>query len=177
MAALVATSAGAQTFAVLHNFTGGNDGATPVGSLTLDAAGDLYGTTIAGGAKGLGTVFRLAHSGGNWQFYVFYAFNGLNNLSDGISPYAGVVIGPDGLLYGTTHSGGDGNGCMEWHGCGTVFGLRPGRTVQSWADAILHRFGSADGSNPDHGDLIFDPAGNLYGTTRNGGDSSLLPRP
>jgi len=166
---LPAQSARAQTFTVLHNFTGGNDGGTPIGSLTLDAAGGLYGTTIAGGAKGLGTVFRLVRSGNAWQLYVFYAFNGLNNLEDGISPYAGVVVGPDGFLYGTTHSGGDGNGCMQWHGCGTVFSLKPGRTVEQWDEIVLHRFGSADGSNPYQGDLVFDRAGNLYGTTRNGG--------
>jgi uncharacterized repeat protein (TIGR03803 family) len=170
LAILAVQPAPAQTFTVVHNFTGGTDGATPMGTLTTDGLGALYGTTIAGGANGLGTVFRLARSGDTWEFYALYAFDGLNNLDDGISPFAGVVIGPDGLLYGTTHSGGDGNGCMEWHGCGTVFDLKPGRTVELWDDVILHRFGSADGSNPDHGDLLFGPGGDIYGTTRNGGD-------
>src|SRR5215469_949987 len=93
LAILAVQPAPAQTFTVVHNFTGGTDGATPVGTLTVDGQGALYGTTIAGGANGLGTVFRLAHLGDTRQFYVLYAFNGLNNLDDGISPFAGVVIG------------------------------------------------------------------------------------
>jgi uncharacterized repeat protein (TIGR03803 family) len=154
---------------ILHNFTGGRDGANPMAGLTLNAAGGLYGTTIAGGANGLGTVFQLVRSGDTWELHSLYAFNGLNNPRDGFSAYAGVVIGPDGLLYGTTHSGGDGNGCMQWYGCGTVFHIAPGRTARAWDEGILHRFGDADGSNPDHGDLAFDHAGHVYGTTRNGG--------
>ena len=159
----------AQNFTVIHSFTGGNDGANPIAGLTADGAGNLYGTAADGGALGTGTVFRLDYSYHNWLFYLLYTFHGLDDLRDGSFPYARVVIGPDGFLYGTTHSGGDGQGCEEWHGCGTVFLLKPGKTISSWDESILHRFGIADGSNPDYGDVVFDHTGNLYGTTRNGG--------
>jgi uncharacterized repeat protein (TIGR03803 family) len=159
----------AQTFTVLHDFTGGNDGAAPAAGVTPDTAGNLYGTTTIGGAMGLGIVFHLARTGDTWRLYPLYAFNGLNDLRDGFDPLAGVVIGRDGEVYGTTHSGGDGNGCMQWYGCGTLFHIAPGRTAHQWQEVIFHRFGDADGSNPDRGDLTFDAAGHLYGTTRNGG--------
>jgi uncharacterized repeat protein (TIGR03803 family) len=166
----VGLRAEAQTFKVLHDFSGGSDGATPLAGLTRDLAGSLYGTASAGGAKACGTVFRLVPRGDNWSFYVLYAFRGLDDLRDGSFPYAPVTLGPDGLLYGTTHSGGDGNGCPQWHGCGTVFQLRPAGTIGSWEENVLHRFGMSDGSNPDQAELVFDRAGNLYGATRNGGD-------
>lgn len=102
----------AQTYNVVHSFTGGSDGAYPLGGVTIDPARDFYGTTSAGGERGWGTVYRLVHSGPNWRFYPLYSFAGETDQSnDGGAPYAGVVIGVDGALYGTTHSGGDGQGC------------------------------------------------------------------
>lgn len=162
----------AQTYNVVHNFSGSPDGANPIAGVTLDAAGNIYGTTSAGGRMGFGTVYRLVHSGPNWLFYLVYTFNGLTqNSTDGSAPYSRVVIGPDGFLYGTTHSGGNGQGCKALHGCGTVYSVKPkpGNIWVPWQETVLYQFGTYDGSNPDYGDLVFDQAGNLYGTTRNGG--------
>lgn len=165
-----APSAQAQTYNVVHNFTGGTDGATPLAGMTIDRADGLYGTTSAGGGQGFGTVFRLVHSGHDWHFFLLYTFQGqTDQSSDGGAPYARVVIGPGDLLYGTTHFGGDGPGCKAWYGCGTVFSLKPGKAVGPWEETVLYRFGTDGGSNPDYGDVVFDQAGNLYGTTRNGG--------
>lgn len=169
---LLISSADAQTYNVVHHFTGQSDGANPIAGVTIDAAGSLYGTTSAGGRKSFGTVYRLVPSGPNWLFYLVYTFEGLTqNSTDGSAPYSRVVIGPDGFLYGTTHSGGNGQGCKALHGCGTVYQVRPkpGNIWVPWQETVLFQFGTEDGSNPDYGDVVFDQAGNLYGTTRNGG--------
>ncbi len=162
----------AQTFNVVHSFSGGSDGANPIAGVALDASGNIYGTTSAAGRMGFGTVYRLVRSGPGWLFYLLYTFNGLTqNSTDGSAPYSRVVIGPDGFLYGTTHSGGNGQGCRALHGCGTVYRVKPkpGNIWVPWDETVLYQFGTYDGSNPDYGDVVFDQAGNLYGTTRNGG--------
>lgn len=109
---ILTQSSSAQTFTVMHAFTGGADGTSPYGSLTLDHAGQVYGTATAGGTGngcsspawvGCGTVFRMTRSGSSWIFTPLYSFQG---GSDGINPYAGVTIGPNGSLYGTTFFGG-----------------------------------------------------------------------
>ena len=167
--ALVASqSAQAQTFTVIHRFLG-EDGASPFAGLTMDGSGRLYGTTVGGGASGHGTVFRLRRSGSSWVLAPLYSFAGGN---DGADPQSRVVFGPDGSLYGTTVQGGS-SGCGG-EGCGTVFGLRPPSTACKaalcpWTETILHAFsGVSDGGQP-LGDLIFDDAGNPYGTTPIGG--------
>jgi len=100
---------------------------------------------------------------------LLYTFQGLTQWSqDGGSPYARVTIGPDGALYGTTRIGGDGDGCRELHGCGTVFKLQP-QFSGEWKETILHQFGMYDGDHPLYGDVIFDRRGNLYGATYVGG--------
>ena len=115
----VATQAAqAQTFNVIHTFTGGQDGGGPHAGLTMHGAGNLYGTALLG--LGYGTVYELKHKGSGWVFNPLYSFAG---GSDGAYPYAGVVFGPDGLLYGTT-SGADRNNRY-----GTVFNLRPSPTA------------------------------------------------
>jgi uncharacterized repeat protein (TIGR03803 family) len=92
-------SAQAQTFKVIHTFTGGADGAWPLAGLTMDQAGNFYGTTAVGG-RGSGTVYSLSKKGHNWVFNPLYAFNG---GTDGFDPWSGVTMGPDGSLYGTTY--------------------------------------------------------------------------
>ena len=170
-AMLLFPHAHAQTYTVLHNFTGGRDGGDPYAGLTMDRAGNLYGTASYGG-NGYGVVYELAHRGSGWVFNSLYNFAGGN---DGEGPVARVIIGPNGSLYGTTYGGGDPN-CSGGYGCGTVFNLRPPATVCRsvscyWSETVLYRFaGGNDGANPLLGDILFDPTGNIYGTTENGGD-------
>ena len=164
----------AQTYNVIYNFTAGLDGAIPQAGVSIDQAGNLYGTAVSGGnASGSGTVFKLALRNSSWIFSPLYAFNG---GTDGAFPRARVIIGPNGSLYGTTSSGGvpscQGSG---GEGCGTVFNLRPGPSAPAsvftpWNETVLHRFsGQPDGNYPYGGDVVFDHTGNLYGTTFYGG--------
>lgn len=173
------TAMEAQTYIVLHTFTGGADGAAPAGLLTIDAAGNFYGTTYAGGnsqcvnhtiINPCGTVFKLAHRGSGWTFAALYEFTGTDG--DGAGPaHNSVVFGPDGALYGAATYGGSGAGKS---GNGTVFRLTPpptfcGSVSCPWTETILYRFlGGSDGSQPV-GNVIFDHSGNLYGTTDEGG--------
>src|SRR5580658_5170480 len=120
---MTASAAPAQTLQVLHNFTGHGNGSFPFAGLTMDRAGNLYGTASEGGnyacgGVGCGVVFRLSRAGSNWTFTPLYTFQG---ASDGAVPLGGVVFGPDGALYGTTSDGGI--------GFGTVFRLTPPATA------------------------------------------------
>jgi uncharacterized repeat protein (TIGR03803 family) len=165
---LAFTSAQAQTYTKLHDFTGGADGGVPGAGLTMDRAGNLYGTAEVGGSDGGGTVFKLTHTGSGWTFNPLYSFAGGN---DGTQPRGGVIIGPNGTLYGTTYEGGS-------QGVGTVFNLRPAphacaKVLCPWTETVLYSFkGSADGAFPWDA-LVFDQTGNIYGTTQNGG----VPKP
>ena len=162
---LVTTRAAqAQTYNILHTFSGGGDGGFPIAGLTMDRAGNLYGTANSGGA-GYGTVYQLKHKGSNWLFAPLYSFAGLTG-SDGAGPESRVIFGPNGTLYGTTVLGG--------FGSGTVYNLRPQakacpNIICPWTETVLYRFVTgADGYLPVFGDLIFDQAGNIYGTTYQG---------
>ena len=100
----------AQTFTVLQSFAGQpNDGQRPDAPVTLDAGGNLYGTTYEGGSNNGGTVYKLTHRNSAWLYSSLYSFQG-NNLGhgDGANPLAGVTLGPDGAVYGTTAAGGMG---------------------------------------------------------------------
>jgi uncharacterized repeat protein (TIGR03803 family) len=170
---VVATqSAQAQTYQVIHTFTGGQDGGNPYAGLTLDKAGNLYGTTGYGGAYGNGIVYQLRHKGSGWTFNPLYNF-GFGGRGDGATPLGGVIVGPDGSLYGTTAGGGSA-------GVGTVFRLRPPphactTALCPWAETVIYSFkGGADGANPGYGNLAFDQEGNIYGTTTSGGDTKPL---
>ncbi|MGO9518641.1 MAG: choice-of-anchor tandem repeat GloVer-containing protein [Candidatus Korobacteraceae bacterium] len=160
---LFAQSAQAQSLTVIHNFTGGPDGSQPGAGVTLDAAGNIYGTTT-GFTGGLGTVFQLKGFHGAWLLNNIVTFNGNN----GVNPEGGVVFGPDGALYGTTYLGGSAN-------AGVVFSVKPAATACKsalcpWAETILYQFtGGNDGASPAFNDLTFDSAGNIYGTTSLGG--------
>ena len=161
LAVVASQPAQAQTFNVLHSFTGGNDGGNPSAGVT-NRAGVFYGTTWAGGPANYGVVYQLKHLGSGWILNPLYGFSG----SDGAVPSAPVVFGPDGALYTTTEFGGA-------NGSGTILKLRPSpnacRTALcSWGENVLYNFQGFDDGNKPIG-LVFDRAGNLYGTTSGGG--------
>jgi uncharacterized repeat protein (TIGR03803 family) len=153
----------AWTKTVLHAFTGGADGGTLNGGVTLDAAGNVYGVTYGGGKNGFGTVFELVRPAAGqtgWKKIVLYNFL---TLATGM-PDGTLVFDKAGNLYGTA----SGSGSVVGHGM--VFKLAPtGQT--SWTETTLHSFTATyDAATPKAG-VIFDPAGNLYGTSFVGGKS------
>lgn len=158
-------SGGAWTEKVLHSFQeNGKDGYTPTTPVTLDSAGNLYGTTDSGGASGAGIVFELVPSaGGAWTEKILHNFNG----KDGAGSITPVIFDSAGDLYGTTGSNGGGKGCQTAL-CGTVFELTP-KAGGGWTEKVIYNFNynSSDGQAP--GSLLFDNLGNLYGTTYYGG--------
>jgi uncharacterized repeat protein (TIGR03803 family) len=157
---------GTWTETVLYSFnSSGTDGAYPRASLIFDASGDLHGTTNGGGAYAWGTVYQLTPgTSGTWTEKVLYSFNGTN----GGSPFGSLISDATGNLYGTTYQGGADRTCSGSSGCGTVFKLT--RSKGTWTEKVLHSFNNngSDGFNP-YANLIFDKAGNLYGTTYQGG--------
>ncbi len=169
----VSTLAQAQTFTVIHSFTGHQDGAAPYAGLTADGFGNFYGTTSSGGdpdcyGVGCGGVYKLKPSGAGWLFTPMYNFE----EGGGIYPKAPVSIGPAGSVYGTTSLGGQTLcGVM---GCGIVFNVRPSPTVCTSAlcpgvlNTLTSFAGGSDGAYP-YAAVTFDQAGNLYGTTNEGG--------
>ena len=148
--------AGNVTFLVLFNPHFPTNGLTPEAGLIIDSAGNLYGTTYSGGSGNVGTVFKLSPTTG---ITVLYNFTGIN--ADGANPAAALTMDTAGNLYGTTLHGGSA-------GEGIVFKLDP-----TGKETVLHSFTgiSGDGANPG-GTLVIDGAGNLYGTTLNGGSAS-----
>jgi len=152
------------THTVLYSFTGGKDGSEPYKGVTLDPQGNLYGTSVSGGAGscvegGCGVVFKLTNSGGTWTQSVIHYFTG---GSDGYGPGSGLTFDPHGNLYGMTPTGGT-------YGLGVVFQLKP-QTNGSWKLNVIHTFtGGADGATGSAGRLILDHAGNLYGVATVGG--------
>jgi len=151
------TQAGEET--VLYNFTGGADGANPLSKLNFDTAGNLYGTTSAGGAYSGGTVFEVVKGGTEEVLHSF------GNGADGANVVAGVTLLENAAhavtaIFGTTAAGGT-------YGDGTVFALRGSQS--GWKESVLHNFANqSDGGTPYAG-LVFDRSGNLYGTTTAGG--------
>jgi uncharacterized repeat protein (TIGR03803 family) len=144
---------------VLHDFKD-KDGANPFGGLVSDSAGNLYGTTRAGGV-GFGTVFEMSPAGdGTWTEKVLHKFK--NDGEDGIAPYATLAFDGNGNLYGTTLGGGSA-------GVGTVFELVPIANGK-WTEKILHKFKNdgKDGMNP-YASVVLDASGDVYGTTFSGG--------
>jgi uncharacterized repeat protein (TIGR03803 family) len=153
----------------VYNFTGGADGGTPAAGLIFDQVGNLYGTTQGGGnfgqncgSSGCGVVFEVSPQGnGNWTESVLYSFAGRES---GDIPSGGVIFDRAGNLYGTTYYGGTSTGTA-----GLVFELNPTRD-STWTENVLYDFkGAADGANPPDG-VVFDKAGNLYGTAQVGGN-------
>ena len=153
--AILTVAAQAQTFTVIHNFTGGADGGNSYAGVTLDRAGNVYGQTVTSdGGSGLGTVYKLTHRSGGWTFAPLYDDGG----------FGGVTIGPNGSLYGT--------GAVAVGAAG-VFNLQPPvhflpNPLAPWMESSLYLFQQGIYANPTSG-VVFDRAGNVYGTTSNGG--------
>lgn len=155
------------TLRTLYNFSGGSDGGSPLAGVVIGHDGVLFGTTQVGGTSN-GTVFSLTppgSQGGVWTETVLHNFAGAP--TDGATPFeSSVAIGPGGVLYGTTESGGTSNN-------GTVFSLNPPATPGgAWTETVLHSFAGSpnDGGNPQAGVVI--SGGVLYGTTTGGGISA-----
>lgn len=166
----------AQTFQVVHSFTGGLDGSHPQAGLTQDKAGNLYATTTEGGyhggdciTPGCGAVTKLSQQGSTWVVNPLYAFQGGGG---GWLPDAGVIASSRGTLFGTTSAGGAGNGGV---GYGVVYNLQPPShdcENCAWTETVLYQFaGGSDGWQPTLGNLVVDQAGNIYGTTEDGGSN------
>jgi uncharacterized repeat protein (TIGR03803 family) len=157
---------------VLYHFSGGIDGAYPSSGLTMDAAGNFYGTASQGGNLtdctdgyvGCGVIFELTSSNGKWQESVLYAFQG---GTDGWYPSGTLLFDTAGNIYGTTLYGGTGTSCST-SGCGTVFELSPNGDG-SWTETVLHSFEyGSDGAFPSG--LTADASGDLFGVTTWAGD-------
>jgi uncharacterized repeat protein (TIGR03803 family) len=168
---LTATTSFAQTEAVLFNFQGGANGADPYQSgVVMDKSGNLYGVLSDGGQNGAncingcGLVYELSPTSGGWEQTILYAFKG---RGDGGSPVGNLTIDAKGNLYGVTEEGGNGPcNSVLGVGCGVVFRLS--LTKKGWKYFVIHDF-EFDGAYPNAG-VVFDEAGNLYGTTQFGGD-------
>ncbi len=155
---------GAWSETVLHSFAG-IDGSGPIGNLVADGAGNLFGASENGGASNDGAVFELtppADGQSVWKTSVVVSFS--YNAGTGVAPLAGVVFNGAGDLVGTTYAGGK-------HGAGAVFVLHPSAHGETtWREQLVYSFvyDAKRGSFPASG-VIFDSAGNLYGTTQSGG--------
>lgn len=155
---------------VIHRFQGGSDGANPNGSLIADTAGNLYGTTVQGGtgdSNGCGTIFQLTPGSSGWTESLVRTFCS-SGANDGYFPRGGLLRDTAGNLYGVTESGGAALG-------GVAYELTPGST--GWTETVLNSFCLVDtcsslGAEPVAG-LVQDAAGNLYGTTIVGGQTTF----
>ncbi len=156
---LVAASLAHAQEKVLASFSGTGNGSRPQCRLVIDSHGNLYGTTPTGGDVNGGLVFALGpNSHGGWNEKTIYSFD---NPANGTNPNGGLAIDGAGNLYGTTTGGGA-------NGLGTAFELSP-QAGGGWTETVIHSFGATgDGIFP-YAQMIFDPAGNLYGTTAFGG--------
>ncbi len=160
------------SFNIIYDFSAPNDGYSPEAPLTIDASGNLYGTTSVGGTGqctgGCGTVFLLTppnhQLGGGWGEAILFNFAG--SATQGGGTLAGVTLDVAGAVYGTTTSGSGGK-------FGTVFKLTPPQTQSGkWTHTVLYAFkGKVDGFSPASS-VVFDANGNLYGTTQYGGQGT-----
>ena len=155
------------TESMIYSFNGGNDGNTPEATVTIDKAGHIYGTTMAGGGTGCGgygcgTVYQMIHTNTGWTEKILYSFKG---GIDGLAPYLGsLTVDDTGNIYGTGNTGGK-------YGFGIAFKLA--KTKSGWKKTTLYSFkGGNDGATPNES-LVFDAAGNLYGATYAGGPANV----
>ncbi len=150
-------TSGKETVVYRFSIDNGN-GTLPNASLIQDAAGNLYGTTLAGGSGNYGTIFKVSKDGKETILFNF-------NNTGGANPNGGLVMDASGKLYGTTAYGGD-TSCINYQGCGVVFELDTAGN-----ETVLLTFALFDGATP-YGSLVLDKSGNLYGTTVAGGRGS-----
>jgi uncharacterized repeat protein (TIGR03803 family) len=144
---------------VIHTFTGGPDGSSGSAGKLLLRGGHIYGAATTGGVNGSGTVFRLTPTRtGAWDFQTLYSFQG---APDGSFPYGALLFDAVGNLYGTTYYGGA-------NGLGAVYKLSPSDAGE-WNETVLYSFQTGRDGNSSISNLVFDSAGNLYGTTSEGG--------
>lgn len=161
VAVLAAAPAQAASVAVIYSFAGGQDGEYTDTDVVMDGAGNLYGTSVQGGAHASGTVWRLSPNGNSWTHTVLYSFTG---GSDGGEPYKGVTLDAQGNLYGTAVTGG-GGGCEG--GCGVAYKLT--NNGGTWTQTVIHQFtGGEDGAGPGARLTVGDD-GDLYGMAPTGG--------
>lgn len=161
---ILALAANAQTESILYSFTGGNDGGGPTGGLTPDGKGNYFGTAANGGTGASGVVFELSPTaGGGWTEQVIHNFTGYSGTTDGATPTSAPIFDANGNLYGVTGAGGTA-------GNGTVFELTP-KPDGTWTEKILYSFvgGGTDAWGPYDVGIVFDSAGNIYGSTYVGG--------
>jgi uncharacterized repeat protein (TIGR03803 family) len=149
---------------MLYSFGPHADGHLPYGPLVADTQGVLYGTTSSGGSSNQGTVFSLSPPAGGSQAWAETQLLSFDGAVGGSQPLTGVVFGANGVLYGTTSTGGQSD-------AGTVFSLTPPvEPGGAWTEAVLYNFsGGADGSQPNYGPLLAGTGGVLYGMTSAGG--------
>ena len=164
---LTPTAHGPWKESILYSFLNNEqDGLYPGGPLIFDSSGNIYGTTGDGGPHFSGTVYKLTpNTTGPWTETILYTFN----YSDGIGPIAGLLFDASGNLYGTTTAGGA-------YGFGTVFELTP-QTNGEWNESAIFNFDGRNSTGDEpYATMIFDAAGNLYGTTVQGGyyDSGMV---
>ncbi len=155
-------SGGTWTQTVIHAFTGGDDGSGPGARVTVDRSGNIYGMAPTGGANGLGTIYKIRQVAGGWSFRVIHTFTGGD---DGATGSAGRMILRHGRLFGAATTGGT-------YGSGVIFELTP-TEVGEWDFRAVYSFrGQPDGSFP-YGAILFDGSGNVYGTTYYGGTNGI----
>ncbi len=167
-------SNGKYIYQTIYTFRGGGagDGQNPYGAPIVDSTGNIYGTTMAGG-NGSGVVYKVSPTtSGKYKETVLHVFGAFGS-NDGTQPFSTLAFDKAGNLYGTTNQGGGGfGGTFCLNGCGTVFKLAP-NADGTWTESVIHSFpgtkGSTDGQNP-RGGVVFDSAGNLWGTTQTGGN-------
>jgi len=146
---------------VIYAFPGKGSRAQPAGGLTMDKAGNLYGTTQLGGVYNQGTVFELTPGSSGWTETVLYSFTG---NQDGGQPTSNLAFDSTGHLFGTTAYGGN-SACPS--GCGTIFELTP--SGSGWTENVIYSFtGGSDGRQPNSG-VVLGASGVLYGTASWGG--------
>lgn len=150
-------SQGVRTYVELYAFQGGNDGILPIGNIVIDAAGNLYGVTNAGGANSDGIVYSLSPSiSGLWTETILHTFD---VLTDGTYASAGLAMDSAGNLYGTMGQGGA-------HNSGTIYMLTK-NSDGSWSESIRSNLG--DGAANPGAEVIVDSEGNVFGTGSDGG--------